>query len=350
MTLLLVATPPVEAAFRTLLHAAAPGLEVVLFSETPASRNVSVAAAWNQRHGIWGGFPELRHVTSFGIGADHLLADPTLPAHVGLSRLVDPLLSEAMADFVLLALLAHRRSYPRYFIARQNRCWLAPSPAPVDTPRAAVLGLGSMGAAVGLALHRRRFAVSGWSRTEDTGLPFRCYAGETGLLDAVRGADYLICALPLTSATRGILSRTLFDELARGAYLVNVGRGDHLIEADLIHSLGSGQLSGAALDVFHEEPLPDSHPFWGIPAIDITPHVAAKPSRERIVRHFISTYMAVRDGELPDGMIGRSPSPAIGAEPLRVTSLSDPSDSCNPGAARPRSPVLSRIAQQFKGR
>ena len=302
MSLLLVVNSGVEQAFKLLLSEAAPEIDVELFSEVQRSEKVTMAATWNHAPGIWDGFPGLQLVTSFGVGADHLIADKTIPESVHLSRLVDPRLSEAMADYVLLAVLAHRRNYRKYLTARAQHIWTAPDPAPLDKKKVAVLGLGSMGSAVAVALHRRKLSVCGWSRTKDTGLPFPCFAGESELAAAVGGADYLVCVLPLDSSTEGILSFDLFKLLAPGAYVINVGRGGHLNEADLIEAIESGILSGACLDVVSEEPLPPEHPLWNVDSIDITPHISAKPSRAAILTHLIESYRALQYGELPIGI------------------------------------------------
>jgi glyoxylate/hydroxypyruvate reductase A len=219
--------------------------------------------------------PNLRAIFSLGAGVDGFLRDPDLP-DVPLVRFVDPTLMHEMAQYVVMhVLIAHRGQ--RFFDAAQAESqWRQRmlQRASRDT-RIGLLGLGDIGAAIATSLLPFDFQLSGWSRTRKSVPGVKSHAGEAELPRFLAACDYLICTLPLTDATRGILNAGLFAQLPDGAFVINVARGGHLVEADLIAALDSGHLSGAVLDVFATEPLPSESPIWRHPKITATPHIAA---------------------------------------------------------------------------
>ncbi len=222
------------------------------------------------------GFPNLALIQSLWAGVDSLLADPTLPADVPLARMVDPAMNVAMAETALWATLSLQRDCFRYAQQQQARRWQAWPQRRADEWRVGVLGLGEMGLTVASRLHANGFDVMGWARR-----PRSLPRGVTGFFGAealprmASRCDMLINLLPLTDQTRGLLAQPLFQAMQRGARLVNLGRGAHLNEADLLAALDTGQLSHAVLDVFAVEPLPAAHAFWARPDITILPHAAA---------------------------------------------------------------------------
>jgi len=162
-----------------------------------------------------------------------------------------------------------------------------------------IMGLGHLGSDAARKLHALGFPVSGWSRTPKSIDGVTGFAGEGDLDTFLSGADILICLLPLTSATQGILNCRTLSKLPAGAYLINAARGEHLMEGDLIAALESGHLSGACLDVFREEPLPESHPFWSHPQVTVTPHVASLTYPRDVAPQIVANYHRVRAGQLP---------------------------------------------------
>ena len=153
-----------------------------------------------------------------------------------------------------------------------------------------ILGLGTLGKEVAVTLNKIGYQVKGWSRTSKVINGVQCFYGDDGLHSLLSNVDILICMLPLTAQTRGILNSDLFSRMKRGAYLINAARGSHLIEKDLLDAIDSGQISGATLDVQSIEPLPEDHPFWSHPAIKITPHIAtitiAKSSAQEVAENW----------------------------------------------------------------
>jgi len=240
---------------------------------------IHFALVYGAPQGLLASLPSLRVTLSISSGVDHVLSDPSYPRNrVPVLRMVDHNQIAMMGEYVVHAILDHHRAMP--FYREQQRACLyrrinTPYTPSVDV---LVLGLGYMGAEIARKLSLFGFKVRGWSRSRKNIPGVMCYAGahECLLTSAVPSCSYVINALPLTNETKGILNRDLFDQLKNGACLVNVGRGGHVVEDDLLAALGSGRLSHAYLDVFDTEPLPQPHPFWGHPQISITPHVAGE--------------------------------------------------------------------------
>jgi glyoxylate/hydroxypyruvate reductase A len=210
-----------------------------------------------------------------GAGVDHIIADPHRPAGVPVARLVDPYMTTAMVEYVALQVMRLHLQDFAYREQQQAGLW-----GERDQPNAAarpvgILGLGTLGSAAALRLKALGFDVAGWSRGERRLAGIACHHGSDGRALLLARSEILVCLLPLTPATENILDARLFAALPRGAALVNCGRGAHLVEADLLAALASGQISAAVLDVFRTEPLPPAHPFWHHPRIVVTPHIAA---------------------------------------------------------------------------
>lgn len=274
MALLFVSPDDDPAAWRSALRRRLPDLEVRVWPEIGDPQQIDMALVWRPPPGLLAGLPKLGLVLSLAAGVDALLADPTLP-DLPLCRLVDPSLTRTMSEFVLLQALKYHRGLDLY--ARQQRCrrWRLHLPPDPAATRVGIMGLGVLGTDAARTLLAHGFAVRGWSRGAKTIEGAACFAGEEGLAPFLAETDILVCLLPLTTATRGILNAALFAALPRGARLVNLARGGHLVEPDLLDALNRGRLAHASLDVFQDEPLPPEHPFWRHPLIDVTPHAAS---------------------------------------------------------------------------
>lgn len=257
------------------LAARVPGLDFRVWPHRVGDpAEVEAALVWKPPPGLLRSLPNLRCVLSLGAGVDALLADPTLP-DVPLCRLVDPSIAATMAEFVLAQALKYHRGLDAYARRQRRGEWRMDLPVPPARTVVGVMGLGELGAAAAAALAAHGFAVRGWSRSAKELPGVACFAGADGLGPFLEATAILVCLLPLTPGTRGILDAGLLARLPRGARLVNVARGAHLVEADLIDALDRGHLAHASLDVFADEPLPRDHPFWRHPRVDVTPHAAA---------------------------------------------------------------------------
>jgi glyoxylate/hydroxypyruvate reductase A len=264
----------------------APELDVVGWHEEVDPASVDYALVWAPDPGRLATFSNLKLIISAGAGVDHILADPALPRHLPIARMVTSRTQTEMAEFVLTGALMLTRGIKRIVDNQARRHWeVFDSLRVAADVRVGIMGLGHLGVASAQLLARVGFPVSGWSRGASTlpGMP--SYAGQEQFGEFLANTDLLVCLLPATDATRGILNRSTLSQLPQGASLINAGRGSHMVTQDIIDALDSGQLQQALLDVFEEEPLPALSPLWSHPGIIVSPHCAAIPDRKERARH-----------------------------------------------------------------
>lgn len=261
-------------------------------------RQAECAIVARPQPGALGGLRGLRLVSSVGMGVDHILADPALPEGVAVMRVVTEEMVAQVAEYVVLAALRVERDSDRFDRLQREGRWERRLVARPGGKRiVGILGLGAIGAAAALHLVALGFPVLGWCRSQ-RGLPgVTAHAGEEGLARMLARTDILVCALPRTRETEGILDRRCFAQLPQGAHVVNVGRGEHLVEEDLLAAIEAGHVAGATLDVFRTEPLPPGHVFWRHPAIRITPHSAGLSTPEASARRILDNLHRLRNGE-----------------------------------------------------
>jgi glyoxylate/hydroxypyruvate reductase A len=276
MAILFRSTPAATARWRPLLAELMPEHEFRFWPEVGDPADIEYAMVWQPPAGLLASLPKLRLICGLGAGIDHLLRDPDLPRHVPIMRLVDPYMTDAMSEYVALSVLRLHRQDLDYLTQQRAEAWEEREQKNACERPVGILGFGTLGQDAGRKLKALGFSVAGWSRSAKEVAGFVTYADADGLDALLAHSEILVCLLPLTAATEGILNAGLFARLPRGAALVNAGRGGHLVETDLIPALDSGQLSGVILDVFREEPLPKGHPFWNHPRIIVTPHIAAE--------------------------------------------------------------------------
>ena len=263
-----------------MLQGLMPGWEVFSLEDATDPDSVDFAVVWRPRTGDLARFANLRAIVSIGAGIDHVLADTALPGGVPIIRTVGADLTQRMREYVALHVLRHHRDMPRQLRAQNERDWHA-IVVPVAPKRCVgVMGLGNLGAAAATTLAGLGFAVRGWSKSPKAIDEVQCFAGQEALDTFLDGCEILVNLLPLTGQTRGILNAALFGRLPKGACVINCARGQHLVDDDLLAALDSGQIKQATLDVFHVEPLPRDHAFWGHPSITVTPHVASQIDAE----------------------------------------------------------------------
>ncbi len=273
------------------------GEELVLAGEPHDPQAVEVALVANPPHGTLARYPNLRFVQSLWAGVDRMLSDPDLPRSLPIARLVDPALTQAMLECALAGVLFLHRQLPAYGRQQAAAEWRQLAQPLASQRRVGVLGLGELGSASARALAAVGFEVSGWSRGAREVAGIRCLSGAEGFSRLVAEAEILVNLLPLTPETAGILDRRLFGQLPRGAGLVNLARGGHLVEDDLLAALEGGQVSHAVLDVFRQEPLPPAHAFWRHPRITVLPHVAAYSEPSTASRISLENVARFRAGQ-----------------------------------------------------
>ena len=285
------------------LGRAFPHAEVWSWEQANAARQADYAVLWAPPAELFVSQKRLKAVFNIGAGVDRLINMSDLPAGVPVVRLNDAGMAVQMAEYVCHALIRHTRRFDTYD-AHASACEWTREPA-IDRQAfpVGIMGLGDIGARVARAVASFDYPTLGWSRTLRSLPGITCYAGDAGLEEFLPQIRVLVCVLPLTPETEGILNATTLSKLKPNAFVINVARGRHLVDSDLLQMLASGHLAGATLDVFREEPLSPQHPFWRHPAITITPHISAITLLPESVMQIAEKIRALERGESIDGVI-----------------------------------------------
>lgn len=289
MSILLISRTRNMEPYRQALMDLDSNLDVEIWPDIKSREQVTFAVAWKQPKNQFSQYPNLKVVSSLGAGADHLLKDNSIPQNVALTRVVAPTLTDQMCDFVTLSVLAMMRRFHDYNKQQIWADWKPRIQYNKEDLMVGVMGLGNIGKKVAIRLTENDFNVSGWSNSKKS-IPHVITYSKEQLAPFLASTNILICLLPLTKETTDILNLSLFKKLSNPGFLINVARGGHLVEEDLIYALDMGLLNHAALDVFQKEPLPESHPFWGRDSVTITPHIASVTEPEEIAELILENY------------------------------------------------------------
>ena len=288
-----------------------PSRPIVLEPSKAGDDSIRYAVVWKQRPSSLANLPKLEVIFSLGAGVDHIFHDPDLP-DVPIVRVVSPDLTGRMTEYVVWQVLDHHRLGPRYRSQQKQHVWHEDRRQPAaHEVEVGILGLGVLARDAAAKLKALGFKVSGWSRRPHTIEGIETFSGKDELKEFLSKPDILVCLLPLTPETRGILSLNLFLQMKRegplGApILINAGRGLLQNEADILAALDRGVLSAASLDVFNQEPLPADSPFWDHPKVTITPHAAASSSMSAIVPEIVAQMDAYERGEPLKNLVDRN--------------------------------------------
>ncbi|WP_421773949.1 2-hydroxyacid dehydrogenase [Gracilimonas sp.] len=296
MSLVLIAKNRDFTSLKKALLEKDPNLDVEIWPRVENKERVNFAVCWNHPKHVLNSFANLRAVSSLGAGVNHLLNDEDLAEDVNICRLITGSLKEQMAEYVLNAINNYRLHTITYADQRKEVKWESHSSIPKKHAPVGVLGLGEMGEDVATLLLQQEYIVNSWSRTKKEIDGLTSFAGNEELDDFLGQTNIIVNLLPLTEETEGILDLELFKKLRKPGYLINVGRGSHLVEEDLIYALDTGHLEGACLDVFETEPLPENHPFWNRKNIMITPHIAAITPAKEAADVIIENYKRALSG------------------------------------------------------
>ena len=258
-------------------------IEIVDHRRNGSDADISLAIAWHPPADAFERYPNLKAVCSLGAGVDNIVACPSLRPEIDVVRIVDPLQAQMMSGFVLWHVIWHQRRFASYLAQQREGVWQRIRQRSAQSVPVGILGYGEIGQRVAADLAQLGFPVMVWSRTaKPTSPSVRGFHGPSGLAAMLDETEVLVNLLPLTQETQSILNAKLFARMRRGGYLIQVGRGEHLVDEDLLAALESGQLDGAALDVFAAEPLVPGHPFWHHPKIVVTPHDACEVRVEAV--------------------------------------------------------------------
>lgn len=296
MSLLFIAPKRNMSTWKEAATKADPNIDVEIWPEVQNKEQVQFAVCWNHPKYVLDQYPNLKVVSSLGAGVDHLLSDESLSDSVELCRIVSPSLVQQMKEYVLAAVLNIQRNFVKYIRQRDQRKLQTHHHSLAKNVHIGVMGLGELGEPVATQLVQMGYRVSGWSRSKKQIDGVKTFVGANELGSFLSNTQILICLLPLTSQTEGILNLALFKKLKPSAWIINVARGQHLVDEDLIYALDSNMLQGAWLDVFSEEPLPERHPFWNRSNIIITPHIASITPPGEAVPQIIDNYKRALSG------------------------------------------------------
>lgn len=304
MTLLYTSDPARGQTWRAIFAQEAADIGFIAPPDPYDPAAIRYLAAWSPPADLIASLANLEILFSIGAGVDQFEME-SIPPNVKVVRMIEPGIVAGMVEYATMAVLALHRDLIPYRAAQAEERWAPIKLVPAPQRRVGVMGLGQLGKAVLDALHPFGFALSGWSRSAHAVEGVTCHSGAEGLDAFLGSCDILLCLLPLTPDTRGILCRDLLSRLPRGAMLINAARGGHLVAQDLLALLDEGHLSAAMLDVTDPEPLPAGHPFWRHPRILLTPHVASMTRADSAGRALIANIRRHQAGEPMDGVVAR---------------------------------------------
>lgn len=284
---------------------AMPEMPVRDWADPGDMADIEYAFVWAPEPGALRKFPNLKCIFSIGAGVDHLLKDPDLPDGVPIVRMVEPELTQGMSEYVTMHVLRYHREVPALEQQQRDKVWhelIAPT---APSRKVGLLGFGVLGQDAARVLRVLKFDLASWSRTPKRVAGVQSFYGADGLGPFLARTEILVCLLPLTAKTQGILNRDLLAKLPRGACLINAGRGGHQVEEDILAALDSGQLAGATLDVFLTEPLPTGSPFWTHPKVTLTPHIASVTQQISAIEQVVANIRRIQAGKTPLNTVDR---------------------------------------------
>lgn len=283
--------------WKKALLALDPNLDIRIWPEVHYPAEIDYLLVWNHPIGVLNQFPQAKAIASLAAGVDHVLRDTHLNPSIPLVRVVDPFMANDIVQYVTAYVLQYIKRIPHWALKQKQKQWSKEPPFSFADKTIGIMGLGHLGSKAANILQQLGLNVVGWSNSPKILSGVKHFTGQAHFKDFLSQTHILICMLPLTNETRHILNKKTFSHLPLGSYLINVGRGDHLLEEDLLHALSSGQLEGACLDVFHQEPLPLAHPFWSHPQIQITPHIASVTNAVTAAPQILENYQRLLSGK-----------------------------------------------------
>ncbi|SAL69999.1 D-isomer specific 2-hydroxyacid dehydrogenase [Caballeronia arvi] len=305
MTILYKANPERGRQWAQFFAEKAPDVPFRLWPDIGDPAAVRYLAAWEPPADVTQTFPNLEVIFSTGAGIDQFDLSG-VPPHIAVVRMTEPGIVEGMVEYVTQSVLTIHRDLFDYAALQRERVWREMPVRAASTRRVGVLGLGMLGTAVLKTLKLFGFRCAGWSRSAHEIEGVECFAGADSFDAFLARTDILVCLLPLTDATRGLIDKRVFDRLPRGASFINVGRGPHVVQPDLLDALNSGHLHAAILDVTDPEPLPREHAFWTHPRVRLTPHIASATRPETAVDVVLDNLRRHRAGLPLIGAIDRT--------------------------------------------
>ena len=283
--------------WKNALQNADNSIRVYSYLEDHPKDEITMAVIWKHPTGSLASYPNLKCIASAGAGVDYIFEDDNRPKNIPITRIVDPYLASDMSEHVLSVILAHLKNLNQYKLDQVANIWEPKEYQRISEVTVGILGLGELGSLCASDLNRVGFNVQGWGRSKKHIKGVTTFSGAAEQQHFLRTSDVLVCLLPLTPVTEGILNKPLLSLLPKNAYVINVARGGHMVDEDLIELLNNNHLSGACLDVYHTEPLPKTHPFWNHEKISMTPHYASVSNTNSVMPQIVANYKRLDSGE-----------------------------------------------------
>lgn len=269
-----------------------PGIDIRVWPDVSDFESIDYALVWRHPLGSLSQFPNLKGIASLGAGVDHLMIDPDIlkSKHVPIVRVTDPYMASDIVQYVVATTLHHIKRLDKWEANQKKSLWDRKPPFNFINKTVGIMGLGFLGQKAATALKSMDLKVIGWSNSPKELPGVQCFSGKNEFENFLSQTDVLICMLPLTKDTQNILNKNTFSLLRQDAFIINLGRGEHLVDEDLIAALDEGKLSGSYLDVFRIEPLPTTHPFWQHPKVQLTPHIASVTNAATAAPQVLDNY------------------------------------------------------------
>ncbi|WP_217474833.1 2-hydroxyacid dehydrogenase [Stutzerimonas stutzeri] len=303
MKILFVAADPKPERWTDLIQQHLPDAEIQVWKPDNPSWGADYAIVWHPPAALFDKEPQLKALFNLGAGVDALVRIPNLPRDLPIVRLEDAGMAVQMAEYVAYHVIGISRDMDYYRDQQAAGQWKLRRPIERSEWPVGVLGLGQIGQRVARTFAALDYPVCGWARSEHAIDGVRSFAGEAGLDGFLGQTRVLINTLPLTNSTRDLIDYPLLSRLRPDAVVINVGRGEHLVDEDLCRAIDEGKVARAVLDVFREEPLPSEHPFWRMPQVTITPHVSARTLREATIAQIAEKILSLEQGQSISGVV-----------------------------------------------
>lgn len=276
--------------WKKILKEKLPNTTVEIYPDVKDKSDIDFAICWKPKNNVFAQFPNLKVAQSVGAAIDHITNSQTIDDHITVTRIIDKQLSSDMWEFLISIVISQIKNIPLYAEQQKSKTWRQHEYLSIHGTTISILGLGKIGGFVAENFAKMGFKVNGWSNSKKEITNVKSYTGKEELDIFLSQSNFLINLLPLTNETENIINKNMLKKLPKGSFFINVGRGEHLIEKDLLELLDNSHLSGALLDVFREEPLPNNHPFWQHPKIQITPHIASTTNVENAISQIVNNY------------------------------------------------------------
>ncbi|WP_299162214.1 glyoxylate/hydroxypyruvate reductase A [uncultured Eudoraea sp.] len=291
--------------WKKALKAKAPDISIYSYLEEHPKEEITLACVWKQPVDSLKQYPNLKCIASLGAGVDFIFKDQSVPENIPITRVVDPVLASDMSEFVLALILSFFKNLNNYRTDQMKKVWYPQEYKRISDVTVGIMGMGALGEKLAEDLIKNRFKVIGWATSPKIIPGVEVYTGDKEKNTFLSKSNIVVCLLPLTRETTGILNSKLFKELPKQSYVINVARGGHLVDEDLLEYINNGHLAGAGLDVFHEEPLSVEHPFWTHPKINITPHIASVSDIESVIPQLLENYGRLKEGLPLNNIVNR---------------------------------------------